>query len=82
MWLAWGSSSGVALLAIHKVIVHKVNEDCKISIDEMGVVLSILLAMEAGALALSAYLANLAARNDRAGPSASVCAGFPSGWCS
>ena len=46
MWLAWGSASRIGELAIHKVIVHKANEDCIISIDELGVVLSILLAME------------------------------------
>ena len=46
MWLAWGSASRVGELAIHKVIVHKANEDCIISIDELGVVCSILLAME------------------------------------
>ncbi len=45
MWLAWGSASHVGELAIHKVIIHKANEDCIISIDEGGV-LSILLAME------------------------------------
>ena len=63
MWLAWGSASSVGeqrrqlaiagKLAIHKVIVHKASEDCIISIDEadeLGVVLSILLAMEAEAL--------------------------------
>jgi hypothetical protein len=36
----------VGELAIHKVIVHKANGDCIISIDELGVVLSILLVME------------------------------------
>ena len=46
MWLAWGSASRVGELAIRKVIVHKANEDCIISIDELGVVLSILLVME------------------------------------
>jgi hypothetical protein len=50
MWLAWGSASRIGELAIHKVIVHKANEDCIISIDELGVVLSILLAMGAEAL--------------------------------
>ncbi len=35
---------------MHKVIVHKANEDCIISIDELVVVLSILLEMEAAAL--------------------------------
>ncbi len=33
-------------MSIHKVIVHKANEDFIISIDKLGVVLSILLAME------------------------------------
>ena len=38
-------------LAIHKgIVVHKASEDCIISIDELGGVLSILLAMEAEAL--------------------------------
>ena len=37
-------------LAVHKVIVHKANEDSIISINELGNVLSILLAMEAEAL--------------------------------
>ncbi len=46
MWLAWGSASRVGALAIYKVIVHKANEDCIISINELGVVLSILLAIE------------------------------------
>ncbi len=46
MWLAWGSTSSVGELAIHKVIVHKANEDYIISINELGVVLNILLAME------------------------------------
>ena len=52
MWLARGSASRVGELAIHKAIVHKVNEDCIISItrSELVVVLSILLAMEAEAL--------------------------------
>ena len=50
MWLAWESTSRVGELAMHKVIVHKVKEDCIISIDELCVVLSILLAMEAEAL--------------------------------
>ena len=46
MWLAWGSASRIGELAIHKVIVHKANGDCIISINELGVVLSILLVME------------------------------------
>ena len=46
MWFAWGSASRVGELAIHKVIVHKASEDCIISIDELGVVLSIVLTME------------------------------------
>ena len=46
MWCTWGSASRVGVLAIHKVIVHKANGDCIISIDELGVVLSILLVME------------------------------------
>ena len=46
MWLTWGSASRVGESAIRKVIVHKANEDCIISIDELGVVLSILLVME------------------------------------
>ena len=52
MWLPWGSASSVDELAIHKVadVVHKASEDCIISIDELGVVLSILLAMEGEAL--------------------------------
>ena len=54
MWLAWGSARRVGELATHKVtgIVHKADEDCIISesIDELDVVLSILLAMEAEAL--------------------------------
>ena len=37
-------------MAVHKIIVHKTNEDCIISIDELGNVLSILLAMESEAL--------------------------------
>ena len=45
MWCAWGSASRVGGLAIHKVIVHKANGDCIISIDELGVVLSIVLVM-------------------------------------
>ncbi len=50
MWLAWGYTSCIGKLAIHKVVVHKANEDCIISINELGVVLSILLAMELEAL--------------------------------
>ena len=51
MWLAWGSASRVGELAIHKVmIVRKANEDCSISIEDLGVILSILLVMEAEAL--------------------------------
>jgi hypothetical protein len=46
MWLSWESASCVGELAILKVIDHKAIEDCIISIDELGVVLSILLAME------------------------------------
>ncbi len=46
MWCTWGSASRVDELAILKVIVHKANEDCIISINELGVVLSILLVME------------------------------------
>ena len=41
-----GSASRVGELAICKVMVHKANEDCIISIDKLGVVLSILLVME------------------------------------
>ncbi len=41
-----GGASRVGVLAIHKDMVHKANEDCIISIDELGVVLSILLALE------------------------------------
>ena len=37
-------------MAVHKVIVDKANEDCIISIDELGVALSILLEMEGEAL--------------------------------
>ena len=37
-------------MAIHKIIVHKANGDCIISINELCVVLSILLAIEAEAL--------------------------------
>jgi hypothetical protein len=50
MCLAWESASSVGELAIHNIIVHKENENCIISINELGVVLSILLAMEAEAL--------------------------------
>ncbi len=50
MWLAWGSASSVGELANDKVIVHKANEDYIISIDELGVGFSILLAMEVEAL--------------------------------
>ncbi len=46
MWCTWGSASRVGELAIHKVVVHKANGGCIISIDELGVVLSILLVME------------------------------------
>jgi hypothetical protein len=53
MWLAWESASSVGELAIHKVIVHKAYEDCIISMDQLGVVLSILLAMEVKELSLS-----------------------------
>ncbi len=52
MCLAWESASIVGELAIHNIIVHKENdsEDCIISINELGGVLSILPAMEAEAL--------------------------------
>ncbi len=46
MWLAWESASSVSELAIHKVTVHKANGDYSICIDNLGVVLSILLAMK------------------------------------
>jgi hypothetical protein len=42
----WGELPDVGEFAIHKVIVHKVDEDYIIFIDELGAVLSILLAME------------------------------------
>ncbi len=45
MWLSWGCASRVGELTIHKIIVHKTNEDCFVSIDELGLVLSILLAI-------------------------------------
>jgi hypothetical protein len=41
-----GPTGRVGEFAIRKVIVHKANEDCIISIINLGVVLSILLAME------------------------------------
>ena len=37
-------------MAIHKIIVHKANGDCIISINELCVVLSILLSMEVEAV--------------------------------
>jgi hypothetical protein len=90
MWLDWRSASRVGKLAIHKVIVHKANKDCIISIDELAVVLSILLAIEVKELVtlwhslpimlLVLYVLVLLLTL-RAGPSAHACTSYPFGWC-
>ena len=60
MWLSRDSACRIGELAIHTGIpgiVHQANEDCIISMDTLGVVLSILISMKVEV----GRLANLAA---------------------